>query len=210
MINNNISFGKKIPLTTCQIQDKKTGKFVPATLFEYDCKDEQDILELVFTGNQWYFSNSIVKNMGKKFELNKLFTENPLLKRSKFRKEPKTKDDYEKRFFSMQLEDGKTIGICQGQNKDLTLKLDYLESQNTDHRFVGTTILASLGIKTLQEGNNSITIDSGATEAEDFYTDKCGFRHYTDDTFKLDKRHIKKLIKNTIKETKSPIVDLQV
>ena len=37
---NNISFGKKIPLTTCQIQDKKTGKFVPATLFEYDCKDE--------------------------------------------------------------------------------------------------------------------------------------------------------------------------
>ena len=58
MINNNISFGKKIPLTTCQIQDKKTGNFVPATLFEYDCKDEDDILEIVFTGKQWYISGN--------------------------------------------------------------------------------------------------------------------------------------------------------
>ena len=210
MINNNISFGKKIPLTTCQIQDKKTGNFVPATLFEYDCKDEQDILEIVFTGKQWYFSEAIIKNMDKKFQLNKLFEENPLLKKTKFRKEPKSKDDYYKRFFVMQLQDGKTIGVCQAQNKDNSLKLDYLESQNNNHRFIGTTILASLGIKTLQDGINSITIDSGTTEAEDFYTDKCGFKHYTDDTFKLDKRHIKKLIKQTQKETQSPIVDLQV
>ena len=210
MINNNISFGKKIPLINCQIQDKTTGNFIPATLSEYDCKDEQDILEIVFTGKQWYFSEAIIKNMGKKFKLNKLFEENPLLKKTKFRKEPKSKDEYEKRFFVMQLEDGRTVGICQGQNKDSSLKLDYLESQNINYRFIGTTILASLGIKTLQEGNNSITIDSGTTESEDFYTDKCGFKHYTDDTFKLDKKHIKKLIKQTQKETQSPIVDLQV
>ena len=37
-----------------------------------------------------------------------------------------------------------------------------------------------------------------------------GFRHYTDDTFKLDKRHIKKLIRKTQNETQSPIIDLQV
>ena len=135
MINNNISFGKKIPLTTCQIQDKKTGNFVPATLFEYDCKDEDDILEIVFTGKQWYFSEAIIKNMDKKFQLNKLFEENPLLKKTKFRKEPKSKDDYDKRFFVMQLQDGKTVGICQAQNKDNSLKLDYLESQNNNHRF---------------------------------------------------------------------------
>ena len=133
MINNNISFGKKIPLTTCKIQEKNTGNFVPATLYEYDCKDEQDILEIVFTGSQWYFSDSIVKNMGKKFKLNELFKENPLLKKTKFRKEPKSKDDYEKRFFVMQLEDGKTVGICQAQNRDFSLKLDYLESQNNKY-----------------------------------------------------------------------------
>ena len=57
---------------------------------------------------------------------------------------------------------------------------------------------------------NGAESSSGTTEAEDFYTDKCGFKHYTDDTFKLDKRHIKKLIKQTQKETQSPIVDLQV
>ena len=99
MINNSISFGKKIPITSCQVQDKTTGNFLPATLYEYDCKDEQDILEVVFTGKQWYFSNSIIKNMEKKLKLNEIFTENPLLKRSKFRKDPKSKDDYEKKFF---------------------------------------------------------------------------------------------------------------
>ena len=210
MINNNISFGKKIPLTTCHIQDKKTGKFVPATLYEYDCKDEEDILEIVFTGSQWYFANSIIKNMGKKFELNKLFKDNPLLKKTKFRKDPKLKNDYKKRFFAMQLEDGKTIGICQAQNKYDSLNLDYLESQNSSHKFVGSSMIASLGKQTLKEGNNSITIDYVTTEAEDFYKEKCGFKQFSNNSFKLDKRHIKKLIRNIQRDTKSSIIDLQV
>ena len=87
--------------------------------------------------------------------------------------------------------------------------LDYLESQNCNHRFIGSTMLASLGKITLQEGNNALVIDNSTTEAEDFYTDKCGFINYLDDTFKLDKRHIKKFIKQTQKETQSPIVDLK-
>ena len=72
-----------------------------------------------------------------------------------------------------------------------------------------SSMIASLGKQTLKEGNDSITIDYVTSEAEDFYTEKCGFIHFNDDSFKLDKRHIKKLIKKIQKETKSTIIDLQ-
>ena len=43
----NISFGKKIPIAQCQIQNLATKKFEPATIYELDCHDESDLLEVV-------------------------------------------------------------------------------------------------------------------------------------------------------------------
>ena len=43
---NNISFTAKIPVSTCKVQDTITKEYVPATIFEYDCKDESDIEEI--------------------------------------------------------------------------------------------------------------------------------------------------------------------
>ena len=35
----NISFGQKIPMYHCSVQNTKTKEFVPATVYEYDCCD---------------------------------------------------------------------------------------------------------------------------------------------------------------------------
>lgn len=205
MINNNISFGKKIPITTCQIQDKKTGKYIPATFYEYDCKDEEDILELVFTGSKWYFVDSIVKNMSEKLKINEMFKTD---EKSDLRNHPIIKNNLNKRFFSLQLNDGKILGICQARNKNSSLDIDYIESQNCNHKYIGLNMLASLGIKSLQENKGNVIIGLSTTEARSFYTDKCGFETDNKGNLVLNKPHIKKLIRQTQKETHSKIINL--
>jgi len=66
----NISFGKKIPLSQCQIQNKETGNFEKATVYELDCKDKNDILAK-------YTIEGVNFPLGiSNFELNKVLFEN--------------------------------------------------------------------------------------------------------------------------------------
>ena len=61
-----ISFGRKIPKIQCQIQSKETGKFIPATVYEVDCKDEADFQEIRKLDRKWHFRNDIALGMEQK------------------------------------------------------------------------------------------------------------------------------------------------
>ena len=41
-----ITFTGKIPIAKCQIKNRLTQKRVPATFFEYDCRDIEDSIEV--------------------------------------------------------------------------------------------------------------------------------------------------------------------
>jgi hypothetical protein len=41
-----VSFGKKIPVAKCHIIDNQKKKAVPATVYEYDCKNADDVEDL--------------------------------------------------------------------------------------------------------------------------------------------------------------------
>ena len=41
-----ISFGAKNPIAKCKIQNRETGKFENATVYEYTCTDKSDIEKL--------------------------------------------------------------------------------------------------------------------------------------------------------------------
>ena len=38
-----ISFGAKIPIAKCKIQNKESGQFENATVYEYTCSDKSDV-----------------------------------------------------------------------------------------------------------------------------------------------------------------------
>ena len=63
MNNIAISFGRKIPRYTCQIQNKYTGSYIPATIYEYNCKDESDYEEVNSLNRRWAFKENIGRNM---------------------------------------------------------------------------------------------------------------------------------------------------
>ena len=71
----NISFGRKIPIIKCQIQDTDTGKFEPATVYQIDCKDESDVLEIRNLPDTWQYKLGIAKNMDRKHQLLKHYNQ---------------------------------------------------------------------------------------------------------------------------------------
>ena len=63
MINNSISFGRKIPVATCQVKNLEKNKFTPATVYEFDCRDRSDMEELREAEGEWEFKRALYNDM---------------------------------------------------------------------------------------------------------------------------------------------------
>ena len=108
---SSISFGRKIPRYTCQVQNKTTGEYVPATIYEYNCKDERDYEEIKKLDRRWLFKDNIAHFMEVKHSVQTLFNE-------------KSNDS----FFSMQV--GKDIiGIAQVCTLNGISNIDYITTK---------------------------------------------------------------------------------
>lgn len=189
---SSISFGRKIPRYTCQIQEKETGKYVPATIYEYDCKDEGDYLEVKSLGHNWCFRDNIAKCMDKKHTTQAYFHE-------------KSNDS----FFALQT--GKDIlGLIQVCTLNGISNIDYITTKpHNPYKYVGQTMIAAAGKRLLKKDGYQLTVETAIDDAAPFYK-KIGFKEFGKfpfEIYRMNKNEIETLIEITELTTDAPILD---
>ena len=191
---NSVSFGKKIPITQCQIKDNKRNKFVPATFYEVDCTDMNEIKEVYQAKGDWQFKNQIAATMEDK---------NYAMRDSFFFHQSKA-------FYIMQKSDGEIVGMSEVTKMGPKLVLDFIESEpKGKYKYVGQTMIASLCKVMKQENRQKIYIPVPVKSAKDFYKKVCGFKDTEMGSALLLKgNRVKKLQKNVETKTHSPILEV--
>ncbi len=187
-----ISFGKKIPISTCNIYNKEAQKYERATLYEIDCKDESDIDYLSSPDGMWEFKDSITYDArGKNYEL-LLY-----LNQEKWDK-----------FYSLEAKDGTIACMCETQPFFRDTNIRYIES-NPDklYKFAGQIMLANIA-KLLLKTSQNMQIHVPSFEARDFYSKICGFREdSTGFGYELPQKDMMSFIKRTENRTKGRILN---
>ncbi len=200
----NISFGQKIPLYQTQILDKETNQFQKATLYEFDCKDDEDINYVINQHDAWQYKyNFSVDMFGKNRKI----------------KNYDTLSDYDKqrlqnnKFFVLENDKKEMLGLCEITGINNFFNIQYLESNNVQkskYKYIGQSILAGIS-KQILSGfipNSVLMIIDPAYTAKDFYTKKC---HFSDDNGHLimDEQALKSFVSDVEQKTKSPLIDLR-
>ena len=191
---NSVSFGKKIPITQCQIKDNKRNKFVPATFYEIDCTDKREIQEVYQAKGDWQFKRQIAAGMENK---------NNAIRDSLFFHQSKA-------FYIMQKDDGEIVGMSEVSKMGSQINLDFIESDPKDkYKYVGQTMIASLCKVMQQENRNKIYIPIPVKSAKDFYKKVCGFKDTEmGSALFLKGNRVKKLQKSVETRTHSPILEV--
>lgn len=195
-----VSFGKKIPVAQGQIKNYKHDYYIPATLYELDCTDKEDIDEISSLSGKWLFRKIISNNMN-----------------DKFNGQEDIFDTSEKKFYILQLDKGETVGIMQVHEIENSVYVDYIESKetkNNKYKYIGQLLLSTLGADALKRKMKTMVIATPIPSSISFYTEKCGFNRVDNilglDLLKMDRNEIKKFVSTVEEKTKSPIVDIRV
>lgn len=189
-----ISFGRKQIIALAQIQNKKTGKFESATVYEIDCKDHTDYIEAQKDYEGWNFPYEISQNILCKFINGNRF---------------KNYDPYY--FYALQNENFETIGRIQiNENDRGVYTVEWLDTkENNGYRFVGQTILAVAAKEALAKGAAALSVPSPMEDAENFYKDVCKFEDWGKSGFYTDKKGMEEFIGRTEERTQCPLIDLK-
>ncbi len=182
MIINTISFGKKIPIASCQIMDLNKNKYVKANIVQYDCADMSDVDEIRNLSSDWYFKKNVSKNMERDYLLKGTTRISPYS------------------FYAMETQRGETIGYAQTKDMGRDLVLDILESEpDKKYKYVGTNMISCLsGLALKNERYKRFYIPNPLKCARSFYIEQCGFKENAKDyTLMLDKQGMKKSLRNT-------------
>ncbi|MBR6162609.1 hypothetical protein IKQ26_01785 [bacterium] len=177
-----ISFGKKIPIATCDIKDINKDKFIKATIVRYDCSDYSDIEEIRDLSSDWKFRKNVASYMGRDYNTKGTSRISPYS------------------FFAMKTQNGETIGYAQTKDSGEDLVLDFLESEpNKKYKYVGTNMISCLsGLALKEKKYKRLYIPNPIREARGFYIKQCGFKEKTRDfTLSLDKQGMKKSLKTS-------------
>ena len=156
---NSISFQAKIPIAKCQIYDTQKKSQETATIYEYDCKDRSDIRSIIAIAQngEWEYGYNIYGNAW-----NKAHPSRPFHKHA--------------RIYSIENQKGKTICICDTQENHEEIIVKHLEShKDKNYKYAGQNMLAMLAKKVIDTKRECLFINDGQPEAQDFYTNKCGF-----------------------------------
>ncbi|MBQ8886985.1 MAG: hypothetical protein IJY61_04720 [Candidatus Gastranaerophilales bacterium] len=190
-----ISFGKKIPIAQCQIQNLKTGKFEPATVYELDCTDESDLLEVVKPTREWLYATYIHDNMCDRIELQNVY-----------------KEYDNSSFYILQNKDGETLGMSQVEEiYEGAFDLSYLDTKKKKpYKYVGQTLLATVAREVYQKATDAFSVYGAVDSARDFYEKICGFKIGEFDMPYLPYEEIPAFIEQTESRTHAPIIDLKV
>ena len=190
----NISFGKKIPIAQCQIQNITTGKFEPATIYELDCTDESDLSEVVKPSREWEYAAYIHANMCDKVDYQRVF-------------ESGNNDC----FYILQNKNGETLGMSQVEELyEGAYDLAYLDTKkDKEYKYVGQTLLATVAREVFKKTGEIFSIYGAVDSARAFYEKTCGFKIGEFNMPYIEIDEIPSFIKQTEKRTKSPIIDLK-
>lgn len=189
----SLSFGKKIPISQCQIKNTETRKFVPATFYELDCHDESDMDELKDLKGKWHFLGSIYYNM--------------LAKNAYYQK---TQRETPNKFYILENDKKEIVGLCQVENRNNNIFVNLLESApDKKYKYVGQTMLASMGNQVLNNGGQQLTIKHPTLDAYEFYIKKCKFKRHFNSDLKMNQSEIEGLIKRTEKRTHGEIIKIE-
>ncbi len=192
-----ISFGKKIPLMKCNVKDINKNQFVPAYFSKYDCKDASDLSDLYNSCQNWCFIDKIIDDMKKKYmALKENYTSSPF------------------EFYVLENEEGKKLGICETVNTENYGNIEYIVSRNNDkYKYAGQAMVAMVGKEILKRNAYRLYVASPAPSASGFYTEKCGFERFNENSILsslfLEKTGIKKFINRFQERTNSKISDLK-
>ena len=167
----NISFGKKIPIMQCQVQNIKTGNFVPSTVYEYDCNDPSDANKIDEIDGYWIFKPQIFYQAKDKHSQPNKYANT--------------------RIFSLETQKGETLGLMVTDKDKKNNDVDVLENKfMSGHKYVGTSLLAAAALETIKQGYDKLTIKQPIPEVRPFYIDKCGFRETNGRPLELTKEEL--------------------
>ena len=202
-MNMNVSFKAQIPVSQCQLYDKQDKKFVPATLYEFDCKDISDIKHFKRDLKKWVYMESLICAMGAKFRhYREGFGESTNEGNDKF-------DGY--KFYSLELPNNHIVGFCEAYDDKDNKNIYYLETERERrYKFAGQSIIASMAKQMISSHENpELTINFPARSARDFYVDKCGFEPNGKVELVMKKQKMSDFVKSFEEKTEKPILDLK-
>lgn len=200
-----ISFGAKIPIAKCKIQNRKTGQFENATVYEYTCTDSSDVdkIKKITAKQDWQFGFDILNDMRWK---------NYILEKDLKKHSYRVNSTH---FYTLENSRRKTIGLCETQEND-ALIVDLFETRTKGkYRFVGQTMLAALARKVLDVPSSSfLVIQNALPKSLDFYKKVCGFGQEIKDGdeiyFVVDKSQLQSFVNQTEQRTNGEIISLCV
>ncbi len=194
-----ISFGKKIPISTCNIYNKGAQKYERATLYETDCKDMDDVFYFKNIEGSWQYKDSVATRVFSKY-----------LSISKTKPEGINGIDSAcDKFYTLETQDGYIAGICETQPYKNNTNVRYIES-NPDklYKYSGQAMLAIIAKLILRTGQD-LEINSSAFEAMNFYSKVCNFNQ--NDTglgFELPQEDMEDFIQRTENRTNGKIINI--
>ena len=199
-----ISFGKKIPISTCNIYDKYSGNYTKSTLYEIDCKDRSDIKYIKDIKGVWNYKNEIVLNAEDK---HRILSNN---KNAACRKQPK--DDFYlhgNQFFSLETPEKDVVCLCQTEQYGDDIDITFLESGGRNRfRYCAQTMLAFIA-KHLLNTDKILTIRIPAYNATWFYSDVCKFERVCNHSgFELPEENMISFVQNVEERTNGEIIDI--
>ena len=172
MVNMQISFGARIPVSRCNIfSNKDAQRLERATMYEIDCKDEDDFEYVNNVGN-WDYKVSICGDISSKYESFKypsLYTD-------------EDKKYFEKnKFYSIENKNGEVLGLCETVLDGKDLNVEFITvSPKKRNRNIGAALLASVAKLSLAP-RQRITVHHPDKSAYGFY-DACGFERIIEPT----------------------------
>ena len=186
---SSISFGRKIPRYNCQIQNKQTGEYMPATVYEYNCKDESDVDEIRKLDRRWAFRDNIADKMDVKHTVQNYLHQ-------------KSNDS----FYSIQV--GKEIvGLTHISTYNGISNVNYITTKpRNEYKYAGQTMLACVGKDILKRNGYQMTVTTAIDDAYPFYS-KIGFHEYGDHLYRMNRSDISTLIEVTELTTEAPITE---
>ncbi|MBE7705301.1 MAG: hypothetical protein E7Z90_05775 [Cyanobacteria bacterium SIG29] len=192
---SSISFGKKIPVVKGKVKQLETGRFVNVKLYEYDCMDAEDIIEVKnLPCNKWSFCLPISNGMVEK----------------KYARE-KFSIDTGYSYYTLQDDNKNTVGIVAVKDSDDYLGVKFIETdRGSKYKYSGQALLASLALMALRDKKNIFEIRFPTDEAIPFYVDKCGFKQENNSMhLSMNPKDMKKFVKRTQKRIHSPLIDIR-
>lgn len=200
---NNISFGKRIPISETRIYNKNTEKFEKATLYEIDGHDgESDLEELSDSGN-WRYRHEMAANM-----LGKIYELSSYDELSDFKKNMLDNN----RYYVLKTKDGKLAVICETHGIFNFSDVHYLERDKAKgYSLCGQAILASVVRQMLKKPDAQIVVSDPVEKAREFYTKSCGFEEKTPGSrgIEMYEDQMRDFVQRFEQTVQAPIVDIR-